>query len=53
VTPAGGAERDLRISAVSGAYVAAIPVAAWTPTGYGADGERLGALTVDHRGPDG
>ena len=53
VSPAGGAERDLRISAVSGAYVAAIPAAAWTLTGYGVDGERLGALTVDHRGPDG
>jgi hypothetical protein len=53
VTPAGGAERDLRISAVSGAYVAAIPAAAWTLTGYGVDGERLGTLTMDHLDSDG
>jgi hypothetical protein len=52
-TPAGGAERDLRISGASGAYVAAIPAAAWTLTGYGVDGERLGVLTMDHRDADG
>jgi hypothetical protein len=49
-SPAG---RDLRISAASGAYVAAIPAAAWTLTGYGVDGERLGALTIDHRDSEG
>jgi hypothetical protein len=50
VTAQSGTERDLRITPESGAYVAAVPAAAWTLTGYGMDGERLGALTVDHRG---
>ena len=46
----GGTERDLRITPESRAYVAAVPAPAWTLAGYGMDGERLGALTLDHRG---
>ena len=49
VTAEGRTERDLRITPESGAYVAAVPAAAWTLTGYGMDGERLGALTLGQR----
>lgn len=52
MTAAGGEERDLRITADSGAYVAVVTVPAWTLTGYGADGERLGELALDHLGAD-
>jgi hypothetical protein len=50
VTAAGEQERDLRITPRSGAYVAVVAAAAWTLTGYGAHGERLGEHTLDHRG---
>jgi hypothetical protein len=49
----GGTYWYVTISGASGAYVAAIPAAAWTLTGYGVDGERLGVLTMDHRDADG
>jgi hypothetical protein len=53
MTPAGGSERDIRITRFNGAYVVAVAGSESTLTGYSPEGSRLGTISYQGNGAAG